>query len=235
MLVISFGQHPSAHTHTHIAKLISWVTGYNHPRERSKQAGKQEAENRKKPGQKLIMATAEAPEGQSGRVEADQDMEVNVAGRPSNYHQNPISWPMQCRVPDPNPAFSFQLPASSFVLVQLPAFCQRLFAKLIPKKVSQTCDLKQSVPARLEQPTNHPAPHLPVLHTKGQSLCPFLFYSFCCCSCCLPSGHWPPPQLSSAQLSSASTQFVTIPFCGLIFALLVSLSYFPFLPLSLSL
>lgn len=41
--------------------------------------------------------------------------------------------------------------------------------------------------------------------------------------------------LSSAQLSSASTQFVTIPFCGLIFALLVSLSYFPFLPLSLSL
>lgn len=36
VLVISFGQHPSAHTHTHthIAKLISWVTGYNHPRER---------------------------------------------------------------------------------------------------------------------------------------------------------------------------------------------------------
>lgn len=170
-------------------------------------------------------------------MEEDLHVEVNVAGRPSNYHQNPISWPMQCRVPDPNPAFNFQLPASSFVLVQLPAFCQRLFAKLIPKKVSQTCDLKQSVPARLEQPTNHPAPHLPfrqVLHTKGQSLCPFLFYSFCCCSCCLPSGQWPPPQLCSAQLSSASTQFVTIPFCGLIFALLVSLSYFPFLPLSLS-
>lgn len=86
-------------------------------------------------------------------MEEDLHVEVNVAGRPSNYHQNPISWPMQCRVPDPNPAFSFQLPASSFVLVQLPAFCQRLFAKLIPKKVSQTCDLKQSVPARLEQPT----------------------------------------------------------------------------------
>lgn len=89
-------------------------------------------------------------------MEEDLHVEVNVAGRPSNYHQNPISWPMQCRVPDPNPAFSFQLPASSFVLVQLPAFCQRLFAKLIPKKVSQTCDLKQSVPARLEQPTNQP-------------------------------------------------------------------------------
>lgn len=81
-------------------------------------------------------------------MEEDLDMEVDVdvEGRPSNYHQNPISWPLQCRVPDPNPA-------SSFVLVQLPAFCQRLFAKLIPKKVSQTCDLKQSVPARLEQPT----------------------------------------------------------------------------------
>lgn len=38
--------------------------------------------------------------------------------------------------------------------------------------------------------------------------------------------------LSSAQLSSASTQFVTIPFCGLIFALLVSLSYLalPYFP-----
>lgn len=59
-------------------------------------------------------------------------------------------------MPRPRPESSFQLPAPSFVLVQLPAFCQRLFAKLIPKKVSQTCDLKQSVPARLEQPTNQP-------------------------------------------------------------------------------
>lgn len=147
---------------------------------------------------------------------------------------------MQCRVPDPNPAFSFQLPASSFVLVQLPAFCQRLFAKLIPKKVSQTCDLKQSVPARLEQPTNHPSPHLPVLHTKGQSLCPFLFYSFCCCSCCLPSGQWPPPQLCSAQLGQhtiCDNSFLRINICSACVPVLLGpslLSLPPFLPLSLS-
>lgn len=172
-------------------------------------------------------------------MEEDLDVEVNVAGRPSNYHQNPISWPMQCRVPDPNPAFNFQLPASSFVLVQLPAFCQRLFAKLIPKKVSQTCDLKQSVPARLEQPTNHPSPHLPVLHTKGQSLCPFLFYSFCCCSCCLPSGQWPPPQLCSAQLGQhtiCDNSFLRINICSACVPVLLPLpsSLSPFLTQSLT-
>jgi len=59
-----------------------------------------------------------------------------------------------------------------FVLVQLPAFCQRLFGKLIPQKVSQTCDLKQSA-----APTN-PSPS----HSTQLSFCPFCYS----CSCCLP-------------------------------------------------
>lgn len=140
-------------------------------------------------------------------MEEDLHVEVNVAGRPSNYHQNPISWPMQCRVPDPNPAFSFQLPASSFVLVQLPAFCQRLFAKLIPKKVSQTCDLKQSVPARLEQPTNHPSPFLliyPSAKSYIQKDSPFaLFCSTASAAAAVVCPAGSGRHLSSAQLSSA--------------------------------
>lgn len=159
------------------------------------------------------------------------EVDVDVEGRPSNYHQNPISWPMQCRVPDPNPA-------SSFVLVQLPAFCQRLFAKLIPKKVSQTCDLKQSVSARLEQPTLLPKapPYIyPSAKSNIQKDSPFaLFCSTASAAAAVvcPAGSC--RHLSSAQLCSASTQFVTIPFCGLIFALLVSLSYLA-LPSPLSL
>jgi len=83
--------------------------------------------------------------------------------QPSNYHQNPISW------------ISGHGRPFWIVLVQLPAFCQRLFGKLIPQKVSQTCDLKQS------------ANPFPVRHfTQLQSpFCPF----GSCCSCCLPH-HW---------------------------------------------
>ncbi|KMZ01196.1 uncharacterized protein Dsimw501_GD27385 [Drosophila simulans] len=44
--------------------------------------------------------------------------------QPSNYHQNPISW------------ISGHGRPFWIVLVQLPAFCQRLFGKLIPQKPS---------------------------------------------------------------------------------------------------
>lgn len=146
-------------------------------------------------------------------------------------------------MPRPRPESSFQLSASSFELCPCPVACiLSAFICQINSQKGKPNLRFETISAGKVRTTNQPSsalpPHLPfrqVLHTKGQSLCPFLFYSFCCCSCCLPSGQWPPPQLCSAQLSSASTQFVTIPFCGLIFALLVSLSYFPFLPLSLSL
>lgn len=148
-------------------------------------------------------------------------------------------------MPRPRPESSFRLPASSFVLVQLPAFCQRLFAKLIPKKVSQTCDLKQSVPARLEQPTNHPPPFLLIYPSaksyiqKDSPFALFLFYSFCCCSCCLPSGQWPPPQLCSAQLGQhtiCDNSFLRINICSACVPVLLGPPlHLPFLPLSFSL
>lgn len=61
-----------------------------------------------------------------------------------------------------------------FVLVQLPAFCQRLFGKLIPKKVSQTCDLKQS------------ATYLPAQPMLGNFI---VLLSFCSCSCFCPKSN----------------------------------------------
>lgn len=103
--------------------------------------------------QKLIMAaTLQCQKKDYGREKEE--------AQSSNYHQNPISW------------ISGHGRPFWIVLVQLPAFCQRLFGKLIPQKVSQTCDLKQS------------ANPFPVRHfTQLQSpFCPF----GSCCSCCLP-------------------------------------------------
>lgn len=68
VLVISFGQHPSAHTHTHTHCKTHFMGHRVQSSEREGQASRQtESREQKKPGQKLIMATAEAPEGQSGR------------------------------------------------------------------------------------------------------------------------------------------------------------------------
>lgn len=88
------------HTHKHIAKLISWVTGYNHPRARAKpsQGNRKQTERereQKKPGQKLIMARTARKRLRGQSVRERENTEVGRwECRPSNYHQNPISWPL---------------------------------------------------------------------------------------------------------------------------------------------
>lgn len=135
-------------------------------------------------------------------------------------------------MPRPRPESSFQLSASSFELCPCPVACiLSAFICQINSQKGKPNLRFETISADKVRTTNQPTTLLLIYPSaksyiqKDSPFALFLFYSFCCCSCCLPSGQWPPPQLCSAQLSSASTQFVTIPFCGLIFALLVSLSY----------
>lgn len=151
-------------------------------------------------------------------------------------------------MPRPRPESSFQLSASSSELCPCPVACiLSAFICQINSQKGKPNLRFETISAGKVRTTNQPPfslpPHLPfrqVLHTKGQSLCPFLFYSFCCCSCCLPSGQWPPPQLCSAQLGQhtiCDNSFLRINICSACVPVLLGpslLSLPPFLPLSLS-
>jgi len=116
VLVISFDQHPLlsphtplTHTHAHIAKLISRVTGYNHLRGHqasNKPSNRPTEIETEKTWPKLIMAAAETPEGRSRRQTRATIIKILLVG-PYNA------------TPNQNPALSLSS-CLHFVSVYLP-------------------------------------------------------------------------------------------------------------------
>lgn len=121
-------------------------------------------------------------------------------------------------MPRPRPESSFQLCPCPVACILSAFICQINSQKGKPNLRFET--ISAGKVRTTNPPPEGPPLHLPfrqVLHTKGQSLCPFLFYSFCCCSCCLPSGQLPPPQLSSALLGQhtiCDNSFLRINICS---------------------
>lgn len=113
VLVISFGQHPcppahpayrqtdretDTHTQTHCKTHFmghrvqsSESEGQAKPRQQKTDREREQ----KKPGQKLIMARTARKRLRGQSVRERENAEVGRwECRPSNYHQNPISWPL---------------------------------------------------------------------------------------------------------------------------------------------
>lgn len=151
VLVISFGQHPcppahpayrqtdretDTHTHKHIAKLISWVTGYNHPRARAKpsQGNRKQTERERERTEKTWPKIdygqngQKTPEGSKCKRERTPRWEDGNADQATIIKILLVGHCMGRRVarPESAPESSFQLPALSlssclhFVSVYLP-------------------------------------------------------------------------------------------------------------------
>lgn len=136
-------------------------------------------------------------------------------------------------MPRPRPESSFQLCPCPVACILSAFICQINSQKGKPNLRFET------ISAGKVRTTNPPPEGPPYIYPSAKSYIqkdsPFaLFCSTASAAAAVvcPAGSC--RHLSSAQLCSASTQFVTIPFCGLIFALLVSLSYLA-LPSPLSL
>lgn len=138
-------------------------------------------------------------------------------------------------MPRPRPESSFQLSASSFELCPCPVACiLSAFICQINSQKGKPNLRFETISAGKVRTTNQPTTLLliyPSAKSYIQKDSPFALF----CSTASAAAAVVCPAGSGRHLSSASTQFVTIPFCGLIFALLVSLSYlagpcFPFFP-----